>query len=286
MSICFIVVFNHKYEKNVKKLEQYYGDKFSSRFYLIPFYEGCDSKIISVYDNSMRFHNFFQQGLSRFHNDKYTHYVFVADDLILNPIINEENICELLGLEEKYGYIKRAFTLHDLNWFWPHVLNGLNAFSTPGVEFRNEIPSYNEALYLFKKHNIDFGDCMIQKITKKLYADKGHYIKCDKLPYPMVGGYSDLVIVPKTSINKFCHYCGVFASMNLFVEISIPTALLLSCDNVLFENKLFSGVAFWNGEEIKLKEECNGFVSRIFEINPKKLYFHPIKLSQWEISGY
>jgi len=298
-NICFITVFNHKYEDNIEKLDKIYQEKFSNRYYLMPFYEGHNPFIFSVYESSYFFQGYFSQSLHRFYNEKYTHYIFIADDLILNPKINQDNICQLLNISSHSAYIKSVFTLHNIERYWDHILRGIDAFYNSGGEYQNVLPTYEQAIQRFQRHGIVFGDCMmsfqvkwmlstygmgiIKKIFQALLFLRNHQYKAETLPYPIVGGYSDFVIVPASSIKKFLHYCGVFAAINLFVEIALPTALLLACENVVFEQNDFQGIEFWEGEELELMKECHSNVKEIFEKYPSNLYFHPIKLSKWHV---
>ena len=56
--------------------------------------------------------------------------------------------------------------------------------------------------------------------------------------YPLALGYSDIFVVPHNSLDSICHFLGVFAAMNLFVEIAIPTAIMLVANyNNVVQNK-------------------------------------------------
>jgi hypothetical protein len=300
--ICLVINFNHQYEHNIEKLERLYGDRFENIFYLMPFYEGKNPKVISVYENSFQFQGHFAQGLKTFYKKNFTHYIFLADDLLLNPKVNQESIYSLLNLDDVSAYIKSVYTLHDVKWYCSHVLPAINTLSNiKGVEYFEKIPAYHTAFDSFIKHNINIGNLTLSYETKSMlisnHCKYSHFDCIDKfalinnfltpteliLPYPIVGAYSDFVVVPKLSIKKFCRLCGIFAAMRLFAEIAIPTALLLTCDNIIFENKDFPGLEIWGGENIvKFCEECNYNLKTLFNKYESKLYIHPIKLSQWD----
>ena len=53
--------------------------------------------------------------------------------------------------------------------------------------------------------------------------------------YPLIEGYSDLLVVPKENLKEFCHYCGIFAAMNLWVDAAVATSLILSCEKIVNE---------------------------------------------------
>ena len=43
-----VIIFNHRYEKNLPKLRKIYGNKFSEIRFLMPFYIGGEKDVISV----------------------------------------------------------------------------------------------------------------------------------------------------------------------------------------------------------------------------------------------
>ena len=106
------------------------------------------------------------------------------------------------------------------------------------------------------------------------------------LPYPMAMTYADLVIVPRESIERFAHLCGVFAAMRLWVEIAIPTALALSCDRIV---QLLHGNQprrqIWTPTEVEdLERRAHHQVGRAFDVlGQDNLYIHPVKLSRWTV---
>lgn len=122
-----------------------------------------------------------------------------------------------------------------------------------------------------------------------LYKPRIADIKCKvfgksyNISYPLVGSYSDICVVSAEDIKQFCHYCGVFAATRLFVEIALPTALVLSAKKIITENELdFQGMALWNNNDYKELEKYQKSLKKLLENFPDTiLYFHPIKLSKW-----
>ena len=99
-----------------------------------------------------------------------------------------------------------------------------------------------------------------------------------KFAYPLVAGYSDTFLVTATAMPKFVQYCGAFAAQRLFVEIAIPTAMVLATDKLkIWDNK----EVFYN---IKNKgiEKFNNSLNDLLSNFPNTLYLHPIKLSKWK----
>lgn len=91
-----------------------------------------------------------------------------------------------------------------------------------------------------------------------------------RLPFPLaMSGYvTDFYIIPQSGFDDFCHYIGVAAAANLFVEIMAPTLLYACC------------------LQVKTAEDCrldfSGFdASRHLDYftNPHAMAIHPFKLS-------
>ncbi len=103
------------------------------------------------------------------------------------------------------------------------------------------------------------------------------------IPYSIVGSYSDVFFVSSDSIRQFCHYCGVFAATRLFVEVAIPTSLVLSAQEIVTENDLkLNGKALWTKEQFRELDKYEQSLQKLFEeFPPNYLYLHPVKLSKW-----
>lgn len=329
--VALIIVFNHRFDQNLTVLDDLYRDRFSNVYYLVPFYNGDRTDVIPVYENSYYFHGYFSQGLKHYFREQYEHYIFLADDMVLNPDIDEDNYADYFGLSSDSSFIPEIFTLDN---FWnidtlllnPHrgLRQQLNSSYEPtrytwwrtiqalyyspqkdGVESSKEIPSYETAAKILKKHGYDvkplqhtdlYGSAKLSArpknirrtiaylIKQKLFKKKYH------LKYPMVASYSDLVIVSADSIKKFAHYCGVFAATEMFVEMAVPTALLLSSEKVLTEPAIGKrGIIYWNYTneakehyENEMKKYDYTIQRLIRDFPPDKLYMHPVKLSKWK----
>jgi len=303
---CLIIVFNHRYDRNIPVLRKIYSPRFSHLYFLVPFYAGNDPDVIPVYESSYYFQSFFAQGYDRFFREEFTHYIFLGDDCLLNPAIDESNFFRQTGLQEDSGFIPDLIEFHKLkNIEWGDTNRAIDFFhNREGAEVQKELPSREEALQRFAAHGITISPLTRQNIfgNKKIPLIRGwraelrrqfflrvkwkQYRKNGKieLPYPVVASYSDLLVVNKESIRQFCHYCGVMASIGLFVEIAIPTALLLSSRKIMQEKDLrLRGKALWLPEEVEAVEKTfNKSISQLMNGFPAdQLYFHPVKLSKW-----
>ncbi|RYY53347.1 MAG: hypothetical protein EOO09_18310 [Chitinophagaceae bacterium] len=300
-----IIVFNHRYDKNIPVLEKMYAGRFSDIWFLVPFYDGDHPRVIPVYESSNYFQSYFAQGYHRFAAADTTHYIFLGDDCILHPSVNETNLATQTGLPDDTDFIPGIIEFHKLEKdSWWHTFKGIDFFrNRKGAEIKNELPSREEALQRFAAHGIDvmplsrrniFGKTNIsRKGLPQWLRARYHYNYRWKqfkqngkleMPYPVAGAYSDIVIVTAGTIKAFCRYCGIMAAAGLFVEIAIPTALLLSAKKIAQEKDLLlKGKALWTAADISDVETAHGrSLSHLMDHFPgTQLYYHPVKLSRW-----
>lgn len=307
VNTCLVIVFNHRYDKNIPVLEKMYADRFRHIRFLVPFYNGSNPNVIPVYESSNYFQSYFAQGFSRFFDPSFTHYIFIGDDCLLHPSINEHNVLEQTGLAPGADFLPQLNKFQSTSGLtWWHTFKGIDFFhNRKGAEIARELPARDEAIARFKKHGVDTIPLSMTNIfgTKtppgkkaleywlfkqyhfrykwKKYR-KGAYIE---LPYPIAGSYSDILIITSDTVTDFCRYCGIMAAAGLFVEIAIPTALLLSARQIMLEDQLhLQGKALWTPEEILgVEKQFNNSLKALLEGFPaNQLYYHPVKLSKWK----
>jgi hypothetical protein len=304
MKVALIIIYNHQYNKNIDIIERIYKDKFSDIYHLVPFYNGEKENVIPVYECSYYFQGYVSQGLHRFFKEKYSHYFFAADDMVLNPIINENNYRDIFNLGANTSFIPGFITLHERKNYWTRVSEAFHwNIEVKGVEVRNMLPNYEEALDKFSKFGLiikPLGFSQIWKIpdawlsflfnrnAPKRFRFFCRYLKRKKKPYnlsyPLVGSYSDIFIISANSIKEFCHYCGIFATTKLFVEVALPTSVVLSSDKIMTEKDLnLQGKALWTTEDYKELEKYENSLTKLMDnFPPNYIYLHPIKLSKWK----
>lgn len=332
-NVALIIVFNHRYDKNIEILEKIYQNRFSNIYYLVPFYDGNKPNVIPVYENSFYFQGYFVQGFKQYFQERFLHYFFVADDLMLNPDINENNYQQYFNLTESTSFIPEFYSLDNIKddnllycspatikdgiakfrnndvkkWNWCRVLEAYNFNPKKnGVESAKELPDYDEAAALLKRHGVFINELKYADVfgapkvprTFKIMKDNIKYLVGHellrlkyKLKYPLTGSYADIVIVSHQSVKKFIHYCGVFAATELFVELAIPTALLFSSSDVVTEYRIKKqGQVFWPHSKKRKQVYENEIKKYDYKLDnliagfPKeKLYIHPVKLSQWTL---
>ena len=123
-----VVVFNHRFEANLDKLDRILGDRFPDRLYLMPFYQGDRRDVLPVYASSHRFHDFLVQSRERLADTDASHLVVVADDMVLNPSLDAGNLLAELGLDEDTAYIKDMLGLGQMSFEWQHMHRAIDPF--------------------------------------------------------------------------------------------------------------------------------------------------------------
>ena len=173
-----------------------------------------------------------------------------------------------------------------------------------GVEINGQLPEYEIALLAFEKFGLKIKPLCFDQIweapnsfkdwKERIISDRSYLIRKLKsklrnkkynLSYPLVGSYSDIFIVSSDAIKIFCHYCGVFATTKLFVEVGLPTSLVLSAQEIITEKDLnLRGEAIWTDEQYTILDKYKNNLSSLLEDFPENcIYIHPVKLSKWNM---
>ena len=303
-SVVLIVIYNHQFLQNVDYVNQIYKDRFSKILHLMPFYTGSDPTVIPVYEKSYYFQGYLAQAFKTIYNEKYDHYIFVADDLILNPIINETNYKHHFGVDDDSSFITDFIELHKTKRYWPRIAEAVRwKLDIVGVEAKDQLPSYEVAIEKFRKMGLEVGpiddaQChnpaddkvkphrnlkgkfsLTKAVRRNKIGKRQHILK-----YPIVGGYSDILVVDHSAIKIFSHYCGVFAATNLHVELAAPTSLVLAAKRISTEKDItLGGKALWVKEDYQVLDKFGLNLNHLLSDFPEQhLFLHPVKLSQWE----
>jgi hypothetical protein len=309
---------NHRYEANLPKLRRIYSARFPMLRFLIPFYGGNDPDVIRVFESSHFFQGFVAQASATLLDIPSDHYVFCADDMLLSPSLNAENIAQQLTVDKHDAYIQALEPLTNVPFTWPHAIPAIQTFSRPnGVEWTRELPSADDAFAIATSHGIRFGPFgvrqysefpwrprhglgMLRRVLKTWFQGvrmlplvvSTRLGRGRGLPYPLVMSYSDFFAIRRERLGEFANLCGVLAAMGLFAEVAIPTALLLSCDSIVVESstgdgptprKAWRGLALWDDKPEKLVAHYRGSLAGLISDWPEdRLYIHPVKLGQWK----
>jgi hypothetical protein len=283
-----LIIYNHRYDKNISRLENIYNNRFAHIFHIVPFYDGTLSNVIPVYESSYYFSGYLSQAYTHLKNMGFTHFFVVADDMIINPVLNEENLFKEMGLAEDECYMDYLIKLQELDHPWRQTEAMKYIVKQRGVEVSNILPTIDEVKAQFDKYQIPYSAIPIKPLIERHIKYILKYLlnfRRRHLDYPLVGGYVDILLLTAEMMDKFTLYCGVFAATNLFVELAISTALILSTDKLKFTTDIkFNSGVMWKLQDKKNFGEKYGYnLSRLIENYPEDiLYFHPVKLSEWE----
>lgn len=305
-SVALIIIYNHKYDQNIPVLEKLYSSRFKHIYHLVPFYTGEKENVIPVYENSFYFQGYVAQGLKSYYSTVYAHYIFIADDMVLNPLINENNYREQFNLTADACFLPERISLHECNkgkHRWERVKEALHFKHNNilGLEIQNELPDYVSAIKLFAKHGLTVNSFQYEQIATPILKPNWYEVKKLKsyymeelrkkiykntafnLQYPLLGSYSDIFVVSGNVVRSFAHYCGVFATNKLFVEFAIPTAMVFSADIIIYGGQLkLQPRPLWTKDDFKILDQYHFNLENLLQFFPKNLLFlHPVKLSKW-----
>ena len=306
--ICLCVIYNHNFEKNIPVLDRVYAGRFSNVYHIMPFYRGDNPRVIGVYESSYQFQGYIAQAAARLRNDRYSHYVFVADDMVINPILDERNIVDRVGGS---AFVPSCELVNDrmfvnMDFVRSSVMNIMGQANA--CEWSRFLPSLKEAKEKVRRCGFNpydgVSECLYRVVrcgcrVLRQTPFRNAYIppfgmvrklwklfRSENKVYPLFNGYSDFCIVPAESFDLFALYCGVLAGCRVFVEQAIPTAMVLSCENILTLRKTQwlaeNGVDDYRVRH-DLEEKTDMNYKRLIENFPcDYLFIHPVKLSKWK----
>lgn len=164
--ICLCIVFNHAFPANIEVLERIYRHRFAAIRYIMPFHRDRDNAdLITVYRGSYQHEGFVTDAYGELKDVDCTHFIFMQDDVLLNPAYDERNLAERLKLGPGSGFITQVgpLTRDIASWHWlPGILWRLfyprNLLSGSGVDSLQEIlrhlPSVDQARKVMSAYGI------------------------------------------------------------------------------------------------------------------------------------
>lgn len=313
--VALCILFNHNYEKNLPKLDAIYKNRFKNLFYIMPFYQGEREDVIAVYENSYHFQGYIANALDKIKSDKYDHYLIIGDDLLINPQLNENNYKEFFEVTTEEAFIPGIFLMNDATEkgpyrpsapYWAYIKDAVQfKIKQPGIEVNRFLPSAEEAKELIERHGYTYTDKAPaqlfyrkpllkfnnkKELRQNLYSLGRFFLNIKfivsskwRITYPMVGSYSDCVLIPNKYVKPFIKYCGIFTALRLFVEVAIPTALAFACPKIVMEKIMKNkGKTYWVDEIPVFEAEYKNSLNYLTNNFPEDtLYIHPVKLSKF-----
>ena len=314
MKVALVVIYNHYFPENIEKINEIYKNRFDFIRHLVPFYQGNSKGVIATYENSNYFSGYVAQAARDLLELEVDHFLFIADDLILNPTISSQNFREVFHLKSLHSNFFPGFLeFSKLDKYWPRAKEALRWRTTQtGLEISSLLPSVHEASAKFDKlglrasrvsknsltmtlrENLENLLCDFLPIKASSFRKLGHPViwslqkiqelfMSKKLHYPLVGGYSDIFAVSYKTLPSFAHYCGIFSSSRLFVEVAIPTAMVFASEEISTEDSTsLRGRAYWGSEVDELARFGESLDDLLTNFPTGQMYVHPVKLSRWK----
>lgn len=258
--------------------------------------------------SSHQFHGYLIQAYERLKNIPCTHFLFIGDDLIINPDFDETNFVARTNMHGKKFLTTGISPLNKPNGFrWHWTADSSKPFYDGAASWRESIYSYDAALAKFNEFfGAKYPETYDADFFGKPYAPGGNvfgqwnnieefsamvnlFVRLNgnslKIPYPMAHGYSDIFCVERGSLFEFSRLCGIFLAMNMFVEIAIPTAAVLTYkrnDVTLFPEN--SRQVLWGGNKARFMNKYGKDFNRLYnEWDAQIAFVHPVKLSMWKM---
>lgn len=296
--IALVIIYNHRFDRNIPILEDLLDSKWSHIFHVVPFYDGDKENVIPVYESSLFYSGYIAQAYTHLKEKGFTHFVFIGDDMVLNPMLDESTIHDKLGLADNESFIPTLECLDNRKW--SNTSYALYfTLKNKGAEVSRFLPPYEEAVKIFESkgfcnhtsvsfmtalRNLGHNNIIeIRSFLRCLVRVARHMFHRVPFEYPFVGAVSDFLIIDAETMPLFVHYCGVFAALPLFIEVAVPTSLVLACKNIKTQDScsLKEGY-FWNDDVATFEKQygCSYYnLIKNFPVN--KLFVHPVKLSKW-----
>jgi hypothetical protein len=254
--IGLIVIFNHRYERNVALLREWYHHRFSEVLFLMPFCDDLatkESDVISVHSGSYTFQGHLAEARQRLASLGCDAYLVIGDDLLLNPSLDENNLHSRMGLSPNAAYTKCLANLYDawIGWSTTGNRTTFSALASNDLEWLSYLPPAEEATRRLSRYGFTFHPLGLRNFLNMHGRFTLHglrmllglffiispvrnffYPKAKAVPYPLLYGYSDFFIVPGKEWDRFLELCQVMTAMKVFVEVAIPTCLALACEQV------------------------------------------------------
>jgi len=302
MKTTLVIIFNHRFDRNLPVLRKLYGDRFDRVLFLVPFYDGTDADVVPVYYGSHEFGGFVFNARERLLRDPSDYYVFAGDDLILRPDFDRE-VEKHLSLTSGAGYIKRLTPMTQLSYTWAHTLSAMDVLYLGAFNWREFLPPREAFLEKYKSLGIEYPDFSpanllpyrkprnrreIQRWLRRVWL---YYASPDKRApiLPLLESYADFFVVPGDSLELFARMNGILAATKIHAELAIPTALAMACPLVKTEQEIsMKGVELWRPwERESVEKEFNKNLDRLLAEFPQRaLYIHPVKLSGWKTERF
>ncbi|WP_174300682.1 hypothetical protein [Caulobacter sp. S45] len=304
ITVC--VLFNHPFPANIPALKAIYADRFEDVMFVQPMAPSEDPEVLTSYSGAYGFHGMMVDAIPRILALGAEHVVFIHDDVLLNPLLNENNIVDRLGLTADGAFLPEFKAFGGELDAWPWTLGvlwklvfPLNAISGSGAEhFASYLPDPQQVeARLCRKYGFDFKPFSWNRdapsarpmlgygrelpaevqapILETLFGPRDDP-RTIKPAFPLCSGMADFVVVSRGMLEDFRRLLGVFQQLGLFVEVAVPTALAAAAEHVV-QSRDVGLRADWLWAEGR---EATSAATLIEGFRTNLLLAHPFKLSR------
>ena len=203
--IALLIVYNHRYDKNIPVLEKLYEGRFDHVFHIIPFYDGDKENVIPVYESSWYFSGYISQAYSHIRKQGFTHYFIVADDMILNPEITQENIFVKMGLKEDECFLDYLHIMQELDWRWHQMRAMQYRVKQRGVEISGILPDKETAKAQLAKYGIPYTAISVKPYLRNFDFFHNHF------PYSYIENniFFNIFQYKKKMLSHLFYFCFI-----------------------------------------------------------------------------
>ncbi len=288
-----VILFNHPFPKNIDKLRSIYGARFHDMLFLMPLVRVDDPSVVTVYRGGFNFHGHVADAIDAIAARDSDLYLFCQDDLLLNPALTPSGFHDSVDFDRHDGFIPQPESFSGPgreDWPWnDRVLSRIAAPTSSlyggGVEdFARHLPPLAEATERFARYGIT-----ARRYPKPYSPGVGMAAffrrlarspRAAALPYPLAVAFSDFFALRRDALRPVAHYLGLFAAMDLFVEVSVATAMILACRNLATLADTPWRVSIdWTDRKELLRQGATDLQTVYRNFDETLLYMHPVKLS-------
>ena len=306
MTVTTCVLFNHPYPDNIPILREIFSPRYRDLVFTQPLVRSQDPDVFTTYRGSYTFHGQIADIADQLLTRGSEYYIFVQDDVLLNPRFNDRELVERLGVAADGGFIPEVAPLGgQLSW-WPWAFRTIwqtyypmNNLAGSGVENLMGLLPDGSALRsrLSKQYGLNFvplnydrnsdfstlypfvdpglRNAAVRVLIEGLFSSSPERDAVE-LPFPYCRAMSDFFVVGRSAFRKFSEMVGWFAAADIFAEVAIPTALLACAAHVTQARDVGFQVD-WRWGMDRNAIEVNSVVTQFQE---SLLLVHPLKLSK------
>ena len=237
--IALCIIYNRSYIKNIEVLDRLYSSSFDRILHIVPNHRKPQKNILTAYRSSHVFQGYLADNRSAIEALGADHIAFAADDCLLNCRCILDRVTVGIDRARASGFFA-AFgppLAASSAWKWAHTLPIVSRFFGSPRLANPQVEGWLECLPDLERARSALGryDAAELRLEKPTSDDLAKYSAIDRasvaalfgealaieLPFPFVRGLTDFWVLTKDSVAEFLHYCGVFSSVNLWMEVAI-----------------------------------------------------------------